>query len=227
MEKNKGVPGFELATYRHAHQKQASTLLYTCVACFFLLVGMLPFVVGTYLVCVAWSCVLYCKCVPVIILSSRVRKIKTGNTTKRSWVSNSRTFTGLSDGFNPCATPAWTWQHHSRYLSVHRRTPTPLLDAVASGARRTINARSCSPPTTWILGAYPPSSKASARRRCSLRDFSSRCTTKSIAKKGTTGSLPPAVPLAITPTFSPWTHTSDDGYIHQLSLVLATATVVS
>ena len=37
--------------------------------------------------------------------------------------------------------------------------------------------------------------------------------------------LPPAVPLAITPTFSPWTYTSDDSYIYQLSLVLATATV--
>ena len=49
--------------------------------------------------------------------------------------------------------------------------------------------------------------------------------TKSIAKKRTTGSLPPAVPLAITPTFSPWTHTSDDSYIYQLSLVLATAIV--
>ena len=49
--------------------------------------------------------------------------------------------------------------------------------------------------------------------------------TKSIAKKSTTSSLPPAVPLAITPTFSPWTHTSDDSYIYQLSLVLATATV--
>ena len=31
--------------------------------------------------------------------------------------------------------------------------------------------------------------------------------------------------LAITPTFSPWTHTSDDSYIYQLSLVLATAAV--
>ena len=31
------------------------------------------------------------------------------------------------------------------------------------------------------------------------------------------------MPLAITPTFSPWTHTSDDSYIYQLSLVLATA----
>ena len=49
--------------------------------------------------------------------------------------------------------------------------------------------------------------------------------TKSIAKKSTTGSLPPAVPLAITPTFSPWTHTSDDSYIYELSLVLATATL--
>ena len=31
--------------------------------------------------------------------------------------------------------------------------------------------------------------------------------------------------LAITPTFSPSTHTSDDSYIYQLSLVLATATL--
>ena len=27
------------------------------------------------------------------------------------------------------------------------------------------------------------------------------------------------------PTFRPWTHTSDDRYIYQLSLVVATATV--
>ena len=52
-----------------------------------------------------------------------------------------------------------------------------------------------------------------------------RCTTRSIAKKSPTGSLPPAVPLAITRTFRPWTHTSDDSYIYQLSLVVATATV--
>ena len=37
MKKNTGVRGFELATYLHAHQKQACTLLYTCVACFFFL----------------------------------------------------------------------------------------------------------------------------------------------------------------------------------------------
>ena len=55
--------------------------------------------------------------------------------------------------------------------------------------------------------------------------FSSRCTTKSIAKKSPTGSLPPAGPLAITATFRPWTHTSDDSYMYQLSLVVATATV--
>ena len=42
-----------------------------------------------------------------------------------------------------------------------------------------------------------------------------------------TGSLPPAVPLAITPTFRRWTHTSDDSYMCQLSLVVATATVSS
>ena len=57
--------------------------------------------------------------------------------------------------------------------------------------------------------------------------FSSRCTTISMAKKCPTGSLPPTVPLAITPTFRPWTHTSDDSYFYQLSLVVATATVSS
>ena len=46
-----------------------------------------------------------------------------------------------------------------------------------------------------------------------------------MAKKSPTGSLPPAVPVAITPTFRPWTHTSDDSYFCQLSLVVATATV--
>ena len=45
-----------------------------------------------------------------------------------------------------------------------------------------------------------------------------------MAKKSPTGSLPPAVPLAITPTFRPWTHTSDDSYFYQLSLVVAPAT---
>ena len=50
------------------------------------------------------------------------------------------------------------------------------------------------------------------------------CFPFSIAKKSPTGSLPPAVPLAITRTFRPWTHTSDDSYIYQLSLVVATAT---
>ena len=44
-------------------------------------------------------------------------------------------------------------------------------------------------------------------------------------QKGPAGSLPPAVPLAITPMFRPCTHTSDDSYIYQLSLVVATATV--
>ena len=33
------------------------------------------------------------------------------------------------------------------------------------------------------------------------------------------------VPLAITRTNGPWTHTSDHSYIYQLSLVLATATI--
>ena len=46
-----------------------------------------------------------------------------------------------------------------------------------------------------------------------------------LQQKSPTGSLAPAVPVAITPTFSPWTHTSDDSYIYQLTLVLATAIV--
>ena len=37
------------------------------------------------------------------------------------------------------------------------------------------------------------------------------------------GSIPPVVPLTITRTNGPRTHTSDDSYIYQLSLVLATA----
>ena len=98
---------------------------------------------------------------------------------------------------------------HATFLYPTARLP-PLFDAVSSGARRTSKARSCSPTATWILGAYR---------------FSSRCTTKSIEKKSLTGSLPPAVPLAITRTFRPWTHTSDDSCIYQLSLVVATATV--
>ena len=38
--------------------------------------------------------------------TAQQQSAKTGNTTKRSRVSNSRTITGLSDGFNPCAIPA-------------------------------------------------------------------------------------------------------------------------
>ena len=37
--------------------------------------------------------------------------------------------------------------------------------------------------------------------------------------------LPNQLQKRVLPTFSPWTHTSDDSYIYQLSLVLATATV--
>ena len=38
-------------------------------------------------------------------------------------------------------------------------------------------------------------------------------------QKGVLPALFHQVPLAITPTFSPWTHTSDDSCIYQLSLV--------
>ena len=54
LKLNNGVPGCELASYLHARQQQACTLLYTCVTCFFWGgVGILPFIVRTYLVCVA------------------------------------------------------------------------------------------------------------------------------------------------------------------------------
>ena len=36
------MPGFELATYLHAHQQQACTLLHTCVGCFFCVLGCCP-----------------------------------------------------------------------------------------------------------------------------------------------------------------------------------------
>ena len=115
---------------------------------------------------------------------------------------------------------------HATFLYPTARLP-PLFDAVASGARRTSKARSCSPPTTtWILGAYPPSYKASPRRRrCSSCDAAADARPNRLQQKSPTGSLPPAVPLAITSTFRPCTHTSDDSYIYQLSLVVATATV--
>ena len=45
-------------------------LVHVHVSCFLLWVGILPFIVRTYLVCVASSRVLYCWCVPRIILSS-------------------------------------------------------------------------------------------------------------------------------------------------------------
>ena len=49
-----------------------------------------------------------------------------------------------------------------------------------------------------------------------------RCTTNSTAVSLFVYSL---VGGGITRTFRPWTHTSDDSYIYQLSLVVATATV--
>ena len=233
--KNKGVPGLELATYRHAHQKQACTLLYTCVAWFFFpfLMGCCPLhnIKPTLRTSTDFYCLL------VLLVRQKHARIKKYNTKKleinikqetRPRGAGFRTrelFLDCLTVLNPCATPAWTWQHHSRYLSVHHRTPTPLLDAVASGARRSINARSCSPPTTtWILGAYPPSSKASARRRrCSSRDAARSCDQINCKKRVLPALFHKRCPSQ--PTFSPWVHTSDDSYIYQLSLVLATATV--
>ena len=46
-----------------------------------------------------------------------------------------------------------------------------------------------------------------------------------LQNKSPTGFLPPAVPLAMTHTNGPWTHTSDDSYMYQLSLVVAIASI--
>ena len=59
--------------YKKKQHQQVWSLLYTrtCVMFFFVWVGILRFMVRTYLVCVASSRLLYCECVPRIILSSR------------------------------------------------------------------------------------------------------------------------------------------------------------
>ena len=74
-EKKKGVPGFELATYRHAHQKQTCTwytAVYMCRVFFFLL-GCCPLLQArtSYVSLDPVSYQVYCKCVPGIIQSSR------------------------------------------------------------------------------------------------------------------------------------------------------------
>ena len=69
------MPCCELATYLDAHHKlptcPSKTIMYTAaymfrvlLGCFPLLVRMLPSNVGTYLLCVASYCVIYCECVP-------------------------------------------------------------------------------------------------------------------------------------------------------------------
>ena len=65
------------------------------------------------------------------------------------------------------------------------------------------------------------------RSPCESRDCCAAADARpnQLQQKSPTGSLPSAVPLAITPTFRPCTHTSDDSYIYQLSFVVATATV--
>ena len=99
-----------------------------------------------------------------------------------------------------------TVQYCCTYIRVHRCSSTSTYPRKRYATRRAVRR---------YIHTYIP------------YHFSIRCTTKSIAKKSPTGSLPPAAPLAITRTFRPWTHTSDDSYIYQLSLVVATATVSS
>ena len=153
---------------------------------------------------------------------------KEKNKNKRKYwcrVANSRSFTAYSHGFT--AAPRridFAKTNHATFLyTTTRLHPFSMqLPAVQEGQ---INARSCSPPTTtWILGAYPPSSKASARRRrCSSRDAARSCDQINCKKRVLPALFHKRCPSQ--PTFSPWVHTSDDSYIYQLSLVLATATV--
>ena len=73
---------------------------------------------------------------------------------------------------------------------------------------------------------YVPPKKQLYRRGHPMKSHSAAdARPNQLQQKSPTGSLPPAVPLAITPTFRPWTHTSDDSYIYRLSLLVATATV--
>ena len=109
------------------------------------------------------------------------------------------------------ATPAWTSQEHSRYLSVPHRTPPPPFRCSCQRCKKVKQSPKLFPSDNNMdSGSVPVQQQMHDRINC---------------KKRPTGSLPPAVPLAITPTFSPWTHTSDDSYIYQLSLVVATATL--
>ena len=108
---------------------------------------------------------------------------------------------GFSVGYVLCASYVCTW-----YQPADRST----VPGTYVQYRATRTWASSAPP--WVTNEVP---------------FSSRCTTIQWQKRVFTGSLPPAVPLAITPTSRPWTHTSDDSYFYQLSLVLATATVSS
>ena len=112
---------------------------------------------------------------------------------------------GFSVGCVLCASYVCTWYQPANWY-------VPTNSCIASG---------------WWYAWYLRSAQETAvsSRVPYEVPFSSRCTTKSIAKMSPTGSLPPAVPLAITRTFRPWRHTSDDSYIYQLSLVVATATV--
>ena len=71
---------------------------------------------------------------------------------------------------------------------------------------------------------YVPPKKQLYRRGYPMKSRSAADARQNQLQKRVLQALPPAVPLAITPTFRPWTHTSDDSYIYQLSLVVATAT---
>ena len=107
--------------------------------------------------------------------------------------------------------PAWVVVRMRAWVVV-RMTPTfrPTNSCITGGTHDTY----VPPKKQLYRRGYPMKSHPAADAR-----------QKSIAKKSPTGPLPLAVSLAITPTFRPWTHTSDDSYIYQLPLVVATATV--
>ena len=184
-----------------------------------------------------------CRVIPCPILLVRASCIachgstaKTGNTTKRSRVSNSRTISGLSDGFKPL-------RHTGMNLTTpftlpfctppHAYTPSPC------SCQRCKMDNQC-PKLFSSDNMYPGSVPAELQRLSQTEEMliarscpimrvihlkggqlGSDARPNQLQQKSPTGSLAPAVPVAITPTFSPWTHTSDDSYIYQLSLVLS------
>ena len=106
-----------------------------------------------------------------------------------------------------------TAQRDTRAHRAHKRPPTPTAVAQQSAPH--------AQQTTHAITEHEGKVHGHGRLQRRLRKpmiSSSAADARPINCKSN------VVPLAITRTNGPWTHTSDDSYIYQLSLVLATAT---